>query len=477
MSTGTPLLVIGDALLDRDLVGKAERLAPDAPVPVLDGCREQLRPGGAALAAYLAARAGRAVTLIAPLGTDAASLQVRAMLEPLVTLVPLPLHGQLAEKTRVMAGGRPVVRLDRGDGLAAGATGWARRVLAEAPAVLVADYARGAAEVLREELAARARRAALVWDPHPRGGPPVPGARLVTPTGEEARRFTGEGTAGGEDLSAVARTAAELVRRWRAVCVAVTLGGRGALLSQGEGPMLVPAAARHSGDACGAGDCFAATAAGLLGDGALPAEAVQGAVAAATRYVAEGGARSAVPGPHPAGDVGGAGADASRLARRVREAGGTVVAAGGCFDLLHAGHVSLLQQARGIGDCLIVCLNSDASVRRRKGRGRPLNPLPDRIRVLQALQCVDAVAVFDEDTPVELLSRLRPHIWVKGGDYAVEQLPEAAQLATWGGQAILLPYLDGRSSTLLATRAADSLSADRHGAVRAGTDAPRTGRR
>ncbi|MFI9237584.1 PfkB family carbohydrate kinase [Streptomyces sp. NPDC053079] len=464
MSTGTPLLVVGDALLDRDLVGRAERLAPDAPVPVLDGCRERLRPGGAALAAYLAARAGRAVTLIAPLGADAASRQVRAMLEPLVTLVPLPLDGPLAEKTRVMAGGRPVVRLDRGDGRAAGATSWARRVLAEAPAVLVADYARGAAEVLREELAARARRAALVWDPHPRGGPPVPGARLVTPTGEEARRFTGEQSA-DEDLSAVARTAAELVRRWRAVCVAVTLGGRGALLSQGDGPMLVPAPARHSGDACGAGDCFAATAAGLLGDGALPAEAVQGAVAAATRYVAEGGARAAVPGPDPAGADGSDGTDAVGLARRVREAGGTVVAAGGCFDLLHAGHVGLLQQARGIGDCLIVCLNSDASVRRRKGRGRPLNPLADRVRVLRALQCVDAVAVFDEDTPVELLSRLRPHVWVKGGDYAVEQLPEAARLAAWGGQAIVLPYLDGRSSTLLATRAADSLGA---GSSRAG---------
>ncbi|GHC67825.1 PfkB family carbohydrate kinase [Streptomyces cinnamoneus] len=476
MSTGTPLLVVGDALLDRDLVGTAERLAPDAPVPVLDGCRELLRPGGAALAAFLAARAGRAVTLVAPLGDDTASRQVRALLEPLVTIVALPLDGALAEKTRVMAGGRPVVRLDRGEGRAAGGTERARRALAEAPAVLVADYARGTAEVLREVLAALAPHTALVWDPHPRGRPPVPGARLVTPTGEEARRFAGGGTDDGESLGAVARTAAELVRRWRAVCVAVTLGRRGALLSQGEGPMLVPAAAQHSGDACGAGDCFAATAAGLLGDGALPAEAVQEAVAAATRYVAEGGARAVTAGPSCADVPAGApAADALQLARRVRAAGGTVVAAGGCFDLLHAGHVSLLQQARGIGDCLIVCLNSDASVRRRKGAGRPLSTLPDRIRVLQALQCVDAVAVFDEDTPEPLLSRLRPHLWVKGGDYAVEQLPEAARLAAWGGQAVLLPYLDGRSSTLLAERAADSLAAARQTQAPAG--APRPGRR
>ncbi|MCA6096582.1 PfkB family carbohydrate kinase [Streptomyces sp. SCA3-4] len=474
MSDGTPLLVVGDALLDRDLVGTAERLAPDAPVPVLDGCRELLRPGGAALAAFLAARAGRAVTLVAPLGTDAASRQVRALLEPLVTIVALPLDGPLAEKTRVMAGGRPVVRLDRGEGRAAGGTERARRALAEAPVVLVSDYARGTAEVLRDVLAALAPHAALVWDPHPRGRPPVPGARLVTPTGEEARRFAGGGTDDdGEALGAVARTAAELVRRWRAVCVAVTLGRRGALLSQGDGPMLVPAAAQHSGDACGAGDCFAATAAGLLGDGALPAEAVQGAVAAATRYVAEGGARAVTAVPSSAAPPSGApAADALQLARRVRAAGGTVVAAGGCFDLLHAGHVSLLQQARGIGDCLIVCLNSDASVRRRKGAGRPLTTLADRIRVLQALQCVDAVAVFEEDTPEPLLSRLRPHIWVKGGDYAVEQLPEAARLAAWGGQAVLLPYLDGRSSTLLAERAADSLAVARRTRAPAGASRP-----
>ncbi|MGK5543883.1 D-glycero-beta-D-manno-heptose 1-phosphate adenylyltransferase [Streptomyces sp. URMC 127] len=465
MSGTTPLVVVGDTLLDRDLVGTAERLAPDAPVPVLDGCSEHLRPGGAALAACLAARGGRPVTLVTALGTDPASRQVRELLEPVVTLVELPLDGGLSEKTRVMAGRRPVVRLDRGTGRAADATDAACRAVAQAPALLVADYARGTADAMRDALASRAVRATLVWDPHPRGGPPVPGARLVTPTGEEARRFLGLEEAaddtGGEDLLTVARMAEQLVGRWQAAGVAVTLGARGALLSHGDSPLLVPAATRHDGDACGAGDCFAATAAGLLGDGALPAEAVQGAVAAATRYVAEGGARTAVrervP-DEPAGpETGAAGEepdDGVRLAHRVRAAGGTVVAAGGCFDLLHAGHVSMLQQARGIGDCLIVCLNSDASVRRRKGPARPINPLPDRIRVLRALQCVDAVVAFDEDTPERLVARLRPHVWVKGGDYSVEQMPEAAQLASWGGQAVLLPYVDGRSSTLLATRAA-----------------------
>jgi D-beta-D-heptose 7-phosphate kinase/D-beta-D-heptose 1-phosphate adenosyltransferase len=133
----------------------------------------------------------------------------------------------------------------------------------------------------------------------------------------------------------------------------------------------------------------------------------------------------------------------------VHAGGGTVVAAGGCFDLLHAGHVSLLQAARSLGDCLIVCLNSDESVRRLKGAGRPLNPAADRVAVLSALQSVDAVLVFGEDTPQAALELLRPDLWVKGGDYEGQELPEAALLRRWGGQAVTVPYLAGRSTTRL----------------------------
>jgi len=126
-----------------------------------------------------------------------------------------------------------------------------------------------------------------------------------------------------------------------------------------------------------------------------------------------------------------------------------VVATGGCFDLLHAGHVAVLQQARALGDCLVVCLNSDASVRRLKGPTRPLQSHADRAAVLLALGCVDAVLVFDEDTPTQVLSQLRPHVWAKGGDYALTAIPEAAAVAEWGGQAVVLPYLAGRSTSSL----------------------------
>jgi rfaE bifunctional protein nucleotidyltransferase chain/domain len=131
----------------------------------------------------------------------------------------------------------------------------------------------------------------------------------------------------------------------------------------------------------------------------------------------------------------------------VRARGGTVVATGGCFDLVHAGHIALLRAARQLGDCLVVCLNSDASVRRLKGAGRPLVAEDDRAAVLAALGCVDAVAVFDERTPEGVLERLRPDVFAKGGDYALAELPEARALAAWGGQAVVLPYLEGRSTS------------------------------
>jgi rfaE bifunctional protein nucleotidyltransferase chain/domain len=136
---------------------------------------------------------------------------------------------------------------------------------------------------------------------------------------------------------------------------------------------------------------------------------------------------------------------------RTRAAGGIVVATGGCFDLLHTGHVRTLRAARALGDCLVVCLNSDRSVRRRKGPDRPINHQADRAELLAALHCVDAVAVFDTDTPIPLLDRLRPDLWVKGGDYTADGLPEADTVRAWGGRAVVVPYHAGRSTTRLAT--------------------------
>jgi rfaE bifunctional protein nucleotidyltransferase chain/domain/rfaE bifunctional protein kinase chain/domain len=441
------LVVVGDALLDRDLDGRAERLAPDAPVPVVDALEPHDRAGGAGLAATIAAAAGHAVTLVCALGDDVAGARVRALLESAcVSVCDLGLPGATPEKVRVRAGGRALVRLDSGgETRACGPLNEAARAaLRGADAVLVSDYGRGvAAEPTVRAALASLGATPIVWDPHPNGPDPVPGCALVTPNAAEAAAaWPGDAGAG---LARHEERARALRRRWQAVHVCVTLGSRGALLVHADGPALaVPAPNVGAGDPCGAGDCFAATAAGRLAAGALPSEAVRAAVAAASAFVAAGGAAV-----WPARREQPADSDAFALATRVRGEGGTVVATGGCFDLLHAGHVCALEAARALGDCLIVCLNSDDSVRRLKGADRPVVPETDRAAVLAALRCVDAVAVFEEDDPRAVLRELRPHVWAKGGDYAVSDLPEAETLAEWGGRAVVVPYVAGRSTSRL----------------------------
>src|SRR4051794_28001599 len=377
----------------------------------------------------------------------AAGAELAAMLHAHgVDVIDLGLEGATPEKLRIGPPGRALLRLDRGGGGAVGAANAeARAAIGWGAALLVADYGRGvaAAPDLRDALA-RATHP-VVWDPHPRGPAPIGGARLVTPNAAEAKALA-PGLA-GDVIPVVARRARALARRWRASAVSVTCGARGVVLVDGPGPPLsVAAEPAGGGDPCGAGDRFASSAAGALADGAATADAVLAAVTSASRFVAAGGAGAigadGAPGPSPATAPAD---DPVALARAARAAGGIVVATGGCFDLLHPGHVRTLQAARALGDCLVVCLNSDASVRRLKGPGRPVVGEQDRAAVLTALACVDAVLVFDEDTPAAALERLRPDVWAKGGDYAGRDLPEAETLATWGGVVVLLPLLDGKS--------------------------------
>ena len=454
MSALRPVVVVGDTLLDRDVLGTVERLSPDAPVPVLDQGAVRSRPGGAGLAALLAARDGRPVTLVTALARDAAGAELAAMLDAGgVEVIDLGLQGATPEKLRIGPPGRALLRLDRGGGGALGpANAEARAAIGWGAALLVADYGRGvaAAPDLRDALA-RATHP-IVWDPHPRGPAPVPGATLVTPNAAEAKAL--EPGFAGDGVPVVARRARALGRRWRAAAVGVTCGARGVVLVDGPGPPLsVAAEPARGGDPCGAGDRFASRAAGALADGAATAEAVLAAVTSASAFVAAGGAgaigadEASAPAPAPADDP-------VALARAARAAGGIVVATGGCFDLLHPGHVRTLQAARALGDCLVVCLNSDASVRALKGSGRPVVAQEDRAAVLRALGCVDGVVIFDEQTPSAVLERLRPHIWAKGADYADRELPEASVLAGWGGEVVLLPFLQGKSSTRIIEGAA-----------------------
>jgi rfaE bifunctional protein nucleotidyltransferase chain/domain/rfaE bifunctional protein kinase chain/domain len=446
------IVVVGDALLDVDLVGEATRLAPDAPVPVIDDAVESARPGGAALAATMLAAEHADVTVVTALGDDGSSRRLRDALRPDVTLIELPLRGELPRKVRVRAGEQSLARLDYGHGavdVRDNHRDVVRQALTHADAVLVSDYGKGVVSALRDVLAGAARRRPLVWDPHPNGAAPVPDAAAVTPNRAEAARFAGNALT-SRSLRDVTVNARTLFERWAPRSVCVTMGADGALLSFGDdSPLVVPAPQGACVDACGAGDRFAGVFAAALGAGAIPSEAVAAAVLAASEFVRVGVAHAfdAAAPRHPLdGDV-------FQRAQEVRDRGGTVVATGGCFDLLHAGHVETLRAARSLGDFLVVCLNSDASVTRLKGPGRPLVPEADRARVLGALDCVGGVVIFDQDTPTQVLRRLRPHVWAKGGDYDGRSLPEAAALSQWGGQAVVLPYLDGRSTSALVSAA------------------------
>ncbi|WP_144711928.1 PfkB family carbohydrate kinase [Curtobacterium pusillum] len=462
------IAVVGDTLLDVDVSGTSERLSPDAPVPVVDVRTDDRRAGGAGLVATMLTRDGHDVTLVTVLSDDDRATEIRDLL-PGVRVVAGPSGVATPVKTRVRVAEHALVRIDEGCATppVPEATDAMLAAFEDVDAVVVADYGRGvaAAPALREVLARVAETVPVVWDPHPKGAAPVPGIAVATPNSAEARRFT-EIT--GEGVPFAAEAAAALVEAWGVEAVAVTLGDRGALVASTRGrtgsaggvpdgasvaldSRFVPAPSVTAGDPCGAGDRLAAGVAVALASGVELADAVAAGVTAASEYLAAGGVTAlfADDGPAPV-QVPGADRDALRVVHEVRSAGGTVVATGGCFDLLHAGHARTLSAARALGDCLVVCLNSDDSVRALKGPDRPIMSQDDRVELLLALDCVDAVVVFDEHTPDEALRRFRPDVWAKGGDYTASELPESATLAEWGGRVVTVPFHPGRSTTRLA---------------------------
>ncbi|MEV0360873.1 PfkB family carbohydrate kinase [Nocardia sp. NPDC050697] len=301
-----PVVVVGDILLDIDVDGRAERRSPDAPVPVVDIVSRTYRPGGAGLAALLAAGEAGEVLLLGGIGADAGGDRLLELLAGAVRVLPLPLRGGTVCKERVRATGPwadgtgrcgpepvPITRLDHGAGRVPGSplTAEVRAALRGAGAVLVADYGRGVAAhpEIRSVLTELAGRVPVVWDPHPRGPAPIPGVTLATPNRAEAAALTGASSAEG--------MVAELLRMWGAAAVAVTLGAEGAVLGDARGvraiPLAAPDRAAEGADTCGAGDRFAAAATTALAAGADPVAAVGRAVRAAAEFV-RGGAATAV---------------------------------------------------------------------------------------------------------------------------------------------------------------------------------------
>ncbi|MEW1820349.1 PfkB family carbohydrate kinase [Arthrobacter sp. NPDC080031] len=455
------IAVVGDVLLDVDMFGDAERLCPDAPVPIVDIKETLYRAGGAGLVASMLLEDGHDVRLLTALSADEWAGKIRAALAG-VAISEAPLLGPTPIKTRVRAADQAVVRIDTGCGTAPVPElgDYLLSPLDEMDAIVVADYGRGLTRNprLRSRLEALAERIPIIWDPHPAGAEPVPGVAAVTPNAAEAAGFSGIPANGAVSAAAAAE---QLLERWSSASVVVTLGELGALLLEHPGepaasngpsvPRMIPAPSVSVVDPCGAGDRFAASLGLQLAARESMPEAVQAAVTEAAQFLDSGGVGHVAKAKEvDDADKWESRSAAVELARRVRSRHGTVVATGGCFDLVHAGHVRTLEAARRLGDCLIVCLNSDESVRRLKGPGRPVIGLRDRVELLLALRCVDAVAVFEEDTPEQVLAEIRPDLWIKGGDYAGTRLPESMLLEQWGGRTVTLPHHPDRSTTQLA---------------------------
>lgn len=448
------VVVVGDVLADCDWVGSVGRVSPEAPVPVLGELVRQWRPGGAGMAAMLAAADGWEVSLVAAWPADDAAARIRADLTAAgVRLLDLATTGPMPTKIRMRARGQTLLMVDDtttpapisvpGANIAA--------ALNNADGVLVADYGRGVAAIpqLRTLLGKLDGRVPLVWDPHPRGPAPIEHVTVCVPNSTEAALFDNGNGNDDDDRDAAIRHGRHLRALWRCQNVVVKRGAEGAVLlgSDAAAAQIVPAPRRENGDTCGAGDRFAVSLLGSLLRQRLVSTAVQDAVVGAADFVA--GHRTPRPDRLRPRTT-----DALAFADRVRAGGGTVVATGGCFDVLHEGHRRLLESARAIGDCLIVLVNSDASVSRLKGPTRPLVPVEQRAAMLEAFSCVDAVVVFDETTPESALAVLRPDLWVKGGDYNLADLPERAVVEQYGGQVVTGPYLDGVSTSELIARAA-----------------------
>jgi D-beta-D-heptose 7-phosphate kinase/D-beta-D-heptose 1-phosphate adenosyltransferase len=417
------IVVVGDAFLDRDVDGTTSRQCPDSTGPVIDVELDVVRPGGAALTAALLARHGADVVLLAAVGADRAGAELRQECARAgVELVAVPSDSPTPQKIRVRVAGSTMARidLDCGD---AGAPHFAPSVLAvldTAAGVLASDYGRGvlARPEVRAKLRSLGRGVPVVWDPHPRGARPVATATAATPNVPEA--IAAVGSAGPPDSLAL-----QVAAMWRCPVV-LTCAGDGAIVAEPGGELVhVSGTPVAAGDACGAGDRFAGSLTASLVAGAALADATRTACDDASRYVAAGAATASTSALSPS----------------------VLVAAGGCFDVVHAGHVRMLRHARSLGDRLVVLLNSDRSIARLKGPGRPVNPQADRAEVLLGLGCVDEVVVFDGDDPTAELERLQPAIFVKGAEYAGRAIAEAEVLARWGGRVELAPMVHGRSTT------------------------------
>lgn len=467
--SGTRVLVVGDVMLDRYIQGRADRVSQEAPVPVVqvEGCDERL--GGAANVARNLASLGARCTLVGAVGNDASGNAIRDL------LAQADIHADLAAaqgwrttlKERVVSKHKQLLRMDFEAPLPAATAREvaerATRHLAAADVLILEDYDKGAlAHPASLIAAARLRGLPVVADPKFKPFAAYRGVDILKPNRREFEEAVGRWPEESELTQVGSRLAAQ-----NAIgAIALTRGEQGLTLVEADGERLdLPSAAVDVYDSTGAGDTVAATLGicAALGwsraDSAFAAN-VAGALVCAkfgTATVSRAELNRAI------GDAQHSGAGDSLPSNQLttavasaRRHGERIVFTNGCFDILHAGHVGYLNEARELGDRLIVAVNDDDSARRLKGLGRPINSLESRVRVLEGLSAVDWVVPFSEDTPEALLAEIRPDVLVKGGDYAPHEVVGADLVRGYGGDVRVLSLVEGCSTTSLLDRAASS---------------------
>jgi D-beta-D-heptose 7-phosphate kinase/D-beta-D-heptose 1-phosphate adenosyltransferase len=463
---GIRALVIGDLMLDEYLWGKAERISPEAPVQVVDVTREELRLGGAGNVVNNLAALGCGVTVCSVIGGD----ENGTILQHVFSGKGVDVSGvfedpmrMTSKKTRVVAVNQQIVRIDResrenisGD--------FEERILAflsdrghEFQVILVSDYAKGVLTPrLLAGITAAARRLGVpvVVDPKGSDFARYRGATILTPNRREAEIASGIMI---RDEESLAQAATALLAAGEFEAILITRSEQGmSLFSRDGGASHIPTVAREVYDVTGAGDTVLAVLGVGLACGLDLAGAARLANVAAGIAVGKVGTSTVSPAEiigevshsHPDSDTKIKNLDVlAGIVASEKEKGRRVVFTNGCFDLLHVGHVKYLQKARSFGDLLVLGLNSDASVRRLKGEMRPLIGEAERAHILAALDCIDYVVIFDEDTPLRLIETLKPLVLVKGGDYTPDGVVGKDVVEAYGGRVELVEFVDGRSTT------------------------------
>jgi len=470
----TRALVLGDLMLDEYLWGTVDRISPEAPVQVVEVKRKELRLGGAGNVINNLLTLNCQVDVASVVGDDDdGQFLLRRLTER-----GLHQHGVFSQvervtsrKTRVLASNQQIVRIDQ-ETRSEISTESEDRILSylqdsvsSLDVIFLSDYQKGVMtdRLLKEVIAiGRSAKVPVLVDPKGEDYSKYRGATLLTPNRKEAQLATGLTITDEDSLLAVGRKLRETLELEALV---LTRSEEGMTVFSSDGEIHLPTVAREVYDVSGAGD----TVLSMFGLGMaqkLPLGCSAGLANIAAGIVVGKVGTSTVSAQEILDTVGSQQQDSDQkicapsLLKNIlageRQKGRTVVFTNGCFDLLHVGHVKYLQAARRLGDLLVLGLNSDASIKRLKGSSRPLIGQEERAHILAALDCIDYVVVFDEDTPMEVITTLRPDILVKGGDYTPEGVVGRELVEGYGGRVELINFVDGKSTTNIINKILES---------------------